>query len=72
MYATLRRYEGIDKVRCDEVTRRVGERLAPPPPRTASQSRPSPRRSGAQDTPTHERPIGRPAQGGSHGSAAAW
>jgi hypothetical protein len=72
MYATLRRYEGIDNVRCDEVTRRVGERLAPPPPRTASQSWRSPRTSEEQDTRIHQRLIGSPSQGGSHGSAAAW
>jgi hypothetical protein len=29
MYATVRRYEGIDKLRSDEVTRKVGESLAP-------------------------------------------
>jgi hypothetical protein len=29
MYATVRRYEGIDKVRSEEVTRKVGESLLP-------------------------------------------
>src|SRR2546421_11229676 len=29
MYATVRRYEGIDKVRSEEVTRRVGDSLLP-------------------------------------------
>lgn len=29
MYATVRRYEGIDKVRSEEVTRKVGESLVP-------------------------------------------
>jgi len=29
MYATLRRYEGIDKDRVDEVTKKFGERLGP-------------------------------------------
>jgi hypothetical protein len=29
MYATLRRYEGIDKNRTDEVTKKVGESLMP-------------------------------------------
>jgi hypothetical protein len=29
MYATVRRYEGIDKVRSGEVTRKVGESLLP-------------------------------------------
>jgi hypothetical protein len=29
MYATVRRYEGIDKDRVDEVTKKVGESLAP-------------------------------------------
>jgi len=42
VYATLRRYEGIDKLRFDETTRKVGERLAPPSARTASQPRRSP------------------------------
>jgi hypothetical protein len=26
MYATVRRYEGIDKVRSEEITRKVGDR----------------------------------------------
>src|SRR5438105_14807488 len=29
MYATVRRYEGIDKVRSEEVTRKVGDSLLP-------------------------------------------
>jgi hypothetical protein len=29
MYATVRRYEGIDKMRADEVTRKAGESLLP-------------------------------------------
>jgi hypothetical protein len=29
MYATVRRYEGIDKTRTDEVTKKVGESLMP-------------------------------------------
>ena len=29
MYATVRRYEGIDKGRADEVTKKVGEKLVP-------------------------------------------
>jgi hypothetical protein len=29
MYATVRRYEGIDKMRAEEVTRKVGESLSP-------------------------------------------
>jgi len=29
MYATVRRYEGIDKARTDEVTKKVGESLMP-------------------------------------------
>jgi hypothetical protein len=29
MYATLRRYEGIDKVRSEEITRKVGDSLLP-------------------------------------------
>ena len=29
MYATVRRYEGIDKVRAQEVTRKAGETLMP-------------------------------------------
>jgi hypothetical protein len=29
MYATVRRYEGIDKVRSEEVTRKVGNSLLP-------------------------------------------
>jgi hypothetical protein len=29
MYATVRRYEGIDKARSGEITRKVGESLAP-------------------------------------------
>jgi hypothetical protein len=29
MYATVRRYEGIDKVHSEEVTRKVGESLLP-------------------------------------------
>src|ERR671932_312537 len=29
MYATVRRYEGIDKVRSGEVTRKVGDSLLP-------------------------------------------
>src|SRR5437867_12575194 len=29
MYATVRRYEGIDKVRAQEVTRKAGETLVP-------------------------------------------
>ena len=29
MYATVRRYEGIDKVRSEEITRKVGESLLP-------------------------------------------
>jgi hypothetical protein len=29
MYATVRRYEGIDKVRSEEITRKVGKSLAP-------------------------------------------
>ena len=29
MYATVRRYEGIDKVRSEEVTRKVSESLVP-------------------------------------------
>lgn len=29
MYATIRRYEGIDKVRTDEITRKVNEFLLP-------------------------------------------
>ena len=29
MYATVRRYEGIDKVRSQEVTRKAGETLVP-------------------------------------------
>jgi hypothetical protein len=29
MYATVRRHEGIDKVRSEEVTRKVGESLLP-------------------------------------------
>jgi hypothetical protein len=29
MYATVRRYEGIDKVRSEEVARKVGESLVP-------------------------------------------
>ena len=29
MYATVRRYEGIDKDRADEVTKKVGESLMP-------------------------------------------
>jgi hypothetical protein len=29
MYATVRRYEGIDKVRSDEITRKVGDSLLP-------------------------------------------
>jgi hypothetical protein len=29
MYATVRRYEGIDKVRSEEITRKVGESLVP-------------------------------------------
>ena len=29
MYATVRRYEGIDKVRSDEITRKVTESLLP-------------------------------------------
>lgn len=29
MYATVRRYEGIDKVRSDEITRKVSESLLP-------------------------------------------
>jgi hypothetical protein len=29
MYATVRRYEGIDKVRSEEVTRKVGDTLLP-------------------------------------------
>ena len=29
MYATVRRYEGIDKVRSEEVTTKVGESLVP-------------------------------------------
>ena len=29
MYATVRRYEGIDKARSEEVTRKVGESLLP-------------------------------------------
>jgi hypothetical protein len=31
MYATVRRYEGIDKVRSEEVTRKVGDSLLPRP-----------------------------------------
>src|SRR5438045_6431670 len=29
MYATVRRYKGIDKVRSDEITRKVGDSLLP-------------------------------------------
>jgi len=29
MYATVRRYEGIDKVRSEEITRKVGDSLLP-------------------------------------------
>jgi hypothetical protein len=29
MYATVRRYEGIDKVRSEEITRKVGDGLLP-------------------------------------------
>jgi hypothetical protein len=29
MYATVRRYEGIDKARTDEITKKVGEGLMP-------------------------------------------
>jgi hypothetical protein len=29
MYATVRRYEGIDKVRSEEITRKVGQSLLP-------------------------------------------
>jgi hypothetical protein len=29
MYATMRRYEGIDKVRSEEITRKVGQSLLP-------------------------------------------
>jgi hypothetical protein len=29
MYATIRRYEGVDKARTDELTRKVGESLLP-------------------------------------------
>ena len=29
MYATVRRYEGIDKVRSEEITRKVGDSLVP-------------------------------------------
>ena len=29
MYVTVRRYEGIDKVRSEEITRKVGESLLP-------------------------------------------
>ena len=29
MYATVRRYEGIDKARTDELTKKVGESLMP-------------------------------------------
>jgi hypothetical protein len=29
MYATVRRYEGVDKVRSEEVTRKVGDSLLP-------------------------------------------
>jgi hypothetical protein len=29
MYATVRRYEGIDMVRSEEITRKVGQSLAP-------------------------------------------
>jgi hypothetical protein len=72
MYATLRRYEGIDKVHCDEVTRRVGERLAPPPPRTTSRSWRSPRTSKAQDKRTHQRPMEDPLRDVHTDLPAAW
>jgi hypothetical protein len=29
MYATMRRYEGVDKMRSEEVTRKVGDSLVP-------------------------------------------
>ena len=29
MYATVRRYEGVDKVRSEEVARKVGDSLLP-------------------------------------------
>ena len=29
MYATVRRYEGIDKIRSEEITRKVGDSLLP-------------------------------------------
>jgi hypothetical protein len=29
MYATVRRYEGVDKVRSEEITRKVGDSLLP-------------------------------------------
>ena len=81
MSTTVRRYEGIDKVRSEEITREVGESLLPALrklPRfsgcyvfeSALSNRP---KISAGAVIAHgQRPIRRTIQGGFHESAAAW
>jgi hypothetical protein len=85
MSATVRRYEGIDKVRSEEITREVGESLLP-----ALRTLPGfsgcyvfdegegvPALAyGSENFATRDEhnpePIRRTVQGGFHESAAAW